>query len=122
MPSRATPLTFYDVAWTRAHSADFDAWGDLVNDKRWSYDGLLNYFRRTEHHHNPKGDPQLMGFEGNIHMVSESRGYPLAEPMRQMYEGIELKFNFNYNDGDPLGEFSSAHICSGPPRYVNTMA
>lgn len=106
-------------AWTRGHAADFDAWGALVNDKRWTYNGLLKYFRRTEHHHDPKGDSQVMGFGGNIHTVSESRNYPLAQPMKEMYEGVGLKFKSNCNDGDPLGKLALPMVSPMLPSHLS---
>lgn len=44
--------------WTRGGRDDYNLWADIVGDKRWSYQGQLPYFRRTEHHHDPSGvDP-----------------------------------------------------------------
>ena len=37
--------------WMRGHAADYDSWADLVGDKRWSYDNMLPYFKRTENYH-----------------------------------------------------------------------
>jgi choline dehydrogenase-like flavoprotein len=42
--------------WTRGHAADYDLWAELVGDDRWSYNGLLPYFRRSEHFHGPMAD------------------------------------------------------------------
>lgn len=89
--------------WSRGHSADFDAWAKHVGDPRWSYSGLLKYFRRTELHHKPDGDPDIHGFEGNIHTVQGPRGYPLAQPLKEAHEQAGFHFNSNANSGNPLG-------------------
>lgn len=89
--------------WSRGHSADFNAWAKHVGDSRWSYSGLLKYFRRTEHHHKPDDDPEVHGFEGNIHTVQGPRGYPLAQPLKEAHEQAGFQFNPNANSGNPLG-------------------
>ena len=60
------------AAWTRGDRADYDLWGKMVNDRRWSYDGLLPYFRKTESHHDPQADPHQHGFHGPIHSTPAS--------------------------------------------------
>lgn len=60
--------------WTRGHDIDFDEWAELVGDKRWSYKGLLPYFRRVETHYKPREEcdnPEEHGFDGPIHLVGE---------------------------------------------------
>lgn len=59
--------------WVRGHTADYDLWGKLVGDDRWSYNGLLPYFRRTEHHHDSNANPNQHGFEGPIFTEPISR-------------------------------------------------
>src|ERR1700760_3174538 len=34
--------------WTRGAREDYDDWASVVGDKRWSYDGMLPYFKKTE--------------------------------------------------------------------------
>ena len=90
-------------AWTRGHAADFDNWSKEVADSRWSYSGLLPYFKRSEHWHDDKGDGAQHGFSGPIHTSSGGRDYPLREPVKEALLSTGLKFNPDMNSGDPNG-------------------
>ncbi|EEA24280.1 hypothetical protein TMatcc_007360 [Talaromyces marneffei ATCC 18224] len=94
-------------AWTRGDAQEYDRWADLVSDQRWSYEGLLPYFKRTEHHYNPHvGDAEQHGFKGPIHTSSVSssgRQYPLRETLRQAWCNTGLKGVDDANNGHPQG-------------------
>ena len=90
-------------AWTRGHAADFDNWSNEVKDSRWSYSGLLPYFKRSEHWHDDKGDAAQHGFSGPIHTSSGGRDYPLREPVKEALVSTGLEFNPDMNSGDPNG-------------------
>ncbi|KAF3385781.1 Pyranose dehydrogenase 3 [Talaromyces pinophilus] len=91
-------------AWTRGDSQNYDHWGEVVNDNRWSYDGFLPYFRKIETFHDPHGDKEVHGFDGVIHMVpSHLRGYPLREQIKAAWADMGVPFNEDMNDGNPLG-------------------
>ena len=51
----------------RALTFDYDLWAQNVGDARWTYQNLLPYFRRTEHHHDVQRDKAQHGFEGPIY-------------------------------------------------------
>ena len=90
-------------AWTRGHAADFDNWSKEVGDPRWSYSGLLPYFKSSECWHNHKDDATQHGFSGPIHTSSGGRGYPLREPVKEALLSTGLDFNTDMNSGDPNG-------------------
>ncbi|KAL8702859.1 MAG: hypothetical protein Q9201_003972 [Fulgogasparrea decipioides] len=91
-------------AWTRGDRSDFDLWGKMVNDERWSYEGFLPYFRRTETHHDPQADPHQHGFDGPIHSTPAlSRTYPLTERLKEAYLKIGVKPIHDHNGGDNKG-------------------
>lgn len=90
-------------AWTRGHAADFDLWSKEVGDSRWSYDGLLPYFKRSEHWHDEKADADQHGFSGPIHTSSSGRDYALREPVKEALLSTGLTFNPDMNSGDPNG-------------------
>ena len=90
-------------AWTRGHAADFDNWSNEVKDSRWSYSGLLPYFKRSEHWHDDEGDSAEHGFSGPIHTSSGGRDYPLREPVKEALLSTGLGFNPDMNSGDPNG-------------------
>ena len=90
-------------AWTRGHAADFDSWSRMVEDPRWSYQGLLPYFKKSEHWHDEEGDPSQHGFSGPIHTSSGGRDYALREPVRDALLSTGLEFNPDVNSGNPNG-------------------
>lgn len=76
----------------------------MVDDKRWSYDGLLPYFRKTENHHDPRADPHQHGFEGPISSTPAlNRIYPLTAQLKEAYQHIGVKLNSDHNGGDNKG-------------------
>lgn len=90
--------------WTRGGADDYNLWASIVGDKRWSYNGLLPYFRKTETHHDPQGvDPQQHGFEGPIHTTASAGNYPLKSSFHQAYRNVGLKETKDANDGNPIG-------------------
>ena len=93
--------------WTRGPKADYDAWGELVGDSRWSYDGLLPYFKKTEHHFGGSNKAQH-GFDGPIATASvtsssAARVYPLREPAREAWQAVGAKLLDDANAGYPVG-------------------
>ena len=91
--------------WTRGGADDYDLWADIVNDKRWSYHGMLPYFRRTETHHDPKSvDTQQHGLEGPIYTTASARKYPLKDTLRTAFlKGTGLPASTDANGGNPIG-------------------
>ncbi|KAH7384203.1 putative glucose dehydrogenase [Phaeosphaeria sp. MPI-PUGE-AT-0046c] len=92
--------------WIRGDALDYDKWAHEVGDERWSYNGLLPYFRRTETHHDANADPEQHGFEGPIHTASVStsgREYPLREKILKLWTYLGLERNADANNGHPQG-------------------
>lgn len=89
--------------WTRCHSVDYDLWAERVDDKRWSYSGLLPYFLKSQHHHDPLGSPEVYGFEGPMYTTAAARTYPLRDKVSQALTSAGLTFNPDANGGNPLG-------------------
>ncbi|KAI9662820.1 MAG: hypothetical protein M1821_007866 [Bathelium mastoideum] len=70
--------------WLRGDAADYDQWAKVVGDKRWSYEGMLPWFRKSERFFNASANPSEHGFNGPIHVVSiqgsdPNRQYPLRD-------------------------------------------
>ncbi|TVY17138.1 L-sorbose 1-dehydrogenase [Lachnellula arida] len=91
------------AGWSRGNAADYDAWGAVVDDSRWSYAGLLPFFKKSETYFDKKANPEQHGFEGPIHIISTSasdpdRQYGLREPLLKAWTDIGVKFN-----PDPVG-------------------
>ena len=91
--------------WTRGGADDYNLWSNMVGDKRWSYNGMLPWFRKTESHHDPRGgDPHQHGFEGPIHTTASARKYPLKELLYKAFlKGTSLPENPDANSGNPIG-------------------
>ncbi|KAL3489204.1 putative glucose dehydrogenase [Aspergillus germanicus] len=90
--------------WSRGDARDYDQWARMVKDERWSYDGLLPYFRKSETFFDRGVDAAQHGFDGPIHVTAVSEGpsgrkYPLREPIRDAW--LEV------------GEASNPDGCSG---------
>lgn len=68
----------------RAPADDYDFWAKHVGDPRWNYQNLLPYFRRSEHHYDPKGNKEQHGFDGPIHTTSR-RVYPLGDSVHKAF-------------------------------------
>ncbi|XXG96893.1 hypothetical protein Hte_003184 [Hypoxylon texense] len=69
-------------AWTRGAKVDYDAWAEVVGDKRWSYKSQLPYFTKTEAWYKKSASH---GLDGKLHVespMSTGRLYPLAAQNR----------------------------------------
>ena len=76
----------------------------MVDDKRWTYDGLLPYFRKTENHHDAQADPYQHGFDGPIHSTPAlDRTYPLTKQLKEAYLKIGVNLISDHNGGDNKG-------------------
>ncbi|KAF2815343.1 putative glucose dehydrogenase [Mytilinidion resinicola] len=92
--------------WIRGDALDYDEWAKQVNDPRWSYNGLLPYFKRSEHHFDPNADPAQHGFDGPMHTASISssgRKFPLRDTILKLWSHLGLKYVLDANNGHPQG-------------------
>ncbi|KAK4501608.1 hypothetical protein PRZ48_007417 [Zasmidium cellare] len=88
--------------WMRGQSKDYDHWAELSGDQRWSYEGLLPFFKKSEAHWDPNGDRTQHGFDGPI-KTSSGRAFPLRKAVHDGLAEIGLKDNPDPNGGNPLG-------------------
>lgn len=94
--------------WTRGSALDYDRWGQLVGDTRWSYEGLLPYFRKTETHFTADINHHEHGTDGPIHTTtvttsSKYRVYPLRGPLLKAWNELGVRQIADANSGHPLG-------------------
>jgi choline dehydrogenase-like flavoprotein len=94
--------------WTRGPKADYDHWANLVDDQRWNYDGLLPYFKKSEHHYgDAQQDSEQHGFDGpiytEINSIDPDRKYPLRETVGKALKAVGVKEIEDGNSGYPLG-------------------
>ncbi|KAL5342257.1 putative glucose dehydrogenase [Aspergillus crustosus] len=96
------------AGWSRGDAADYDQWANKVNDTRWSYKGLLPYFRKSESFYDRDANPEHHGFDGPIKVTSVSasdpkRKYPLREPLKQAFTETGVVYNQNPGSGSLAG-------------------
>ena len=94
--------------WSRGDASDYDDWSRVVGDSRWSYDGMLPYFRKSEHHFNAETDKQQHGFAGPMHYIPVSashpgRRYPLRDSIYAAWRELGLAHNSDANIGKVAG-------------------
>lgn len=104
--SRSTEFSSRLGGWIRGDALDYAEWARQVGDDRWSYESLLPYFRRSEHHFDPKADREQHGFQGPMHtssVTSSGRHYPLRENILGAWKHIGLDEIPDANNGAPQG-------------------
>lgn len=92
--------------WIRGDKLDYDDWAREVKDERWSYDGLLPYFKRSEKHFDADSDSAQHGFDGPITTASVSssgRKFPLRDTIFKLWSHLGLKHITDGNNGHPQG-------------------
>jgi choline dehydrogenase-like flavoprotein len=97
--------------WSRGDATDYDEWARLVQHRRWSYEGLLPYFKKSEHCLNKQPSSQQSeqhGFDGPIRYISISssdvdRKYGLREPIKDAWCELGIPYNPDANGGSVLG-------------------
>ena len=88
--------------WMRGHSKDYNHWAELVQDSRWSYEGMLPYFKRSETHYDGDGDESQHGFEGPI-KTAAGRKYPMRQAVHDALLELGLPDNSDANGGEAFG-------------------
>ncbi|KAI1383973.1 uncharacterized protein F4822DRAFT_418200 [Hypoxylon trugodes] len=97
--------TVNGCAWTRGAKIDFDDWAAIVGDQRWSYEGQLPYFKKTEAWYKKS---ESHGSEGKLHIespISTGRLYPLADQVEQSWADLGFKAlpEYDMNAGQNIG-------------------
>ena len=96
----------FQGGWIRGDASDYDAWAELVNDSKWSYKGLLPYFRKIENYHTSDLDVKEHGYEGPVHTQSVSstgREYPLRDQLKAAWKAAGVAQIADANSGFPQG-------------------
>ncbi|KAH8821896.1 glucose dehydrogenase [Xylogone sp. PMI_703] len=103
--------------WTRGSKFDYDTWAELVDDKSWSWEGMLPWLKRTETFHPStdygKVDMSIHGTDGPINVThifnsGRPRNYPLRDLTSKIYEQSGCKRVADGNGGDIIGYFELA--------------
>ncbi|KAI0474343.1 putative GMC oxidoreductase [Xylaria cf. heliscus] len=94
--------------WVRGDKFDFDLWGKLVDDPRWSYNGMLPFMRKSEKFWSDTINTCQHGLKGLAAIQSETstnREYPMREYTHRSWNelGIDDLPGLDANAGDSLG-------------------
>ncbi|KAI1806763.1 putative GMC oxidoreductase [Daldinia bambusicola] len=82
------------AGWFRGDKTDYDLWGSVTSDPRWSYDGLLPYMRKSEKLFNDTLHPDQHGHNGPMVIqtaASTNRTFPLREHALQSWAALGIK-------------------------------
>ncbi|KAL4731918.1 hypothetical protein ACLX1H_000914 [Fusarium chlamydosporum] len=104
--------TINSGGWTRGASADYDEWASLVGDNRYSYQGQLPWFKKSEHWFDDS-NPNQHGQDGPMRITCakvSNRNFPLAEQADAGWKdlGVSTLPDGDQNTGNNLGR---AYIC-----------
>lgn len=76
---------------TLINMGGYDIWGETVGDKRWSYDGMLPYMKKTELYWNQTIKAEQHGYERKVYLqtpTSTNRTYPLRQKVLEPWEQV----------------------------------
>ncbi|KAH9985876.1 choline dehydrogenase [Xylariaceae sp. FL0662B] len=113
--------------WLRADSADYDEWAEMVGDKRWSYQGLKPWFRKSERFRDSGAVADRHGFDGPMHVTSISasesgaRKYLLREPVKEAWAELGVNPNLEKKNGLIVGVtevYENSHEGMRQPSYM----
>ncbi|KAI0381523.1 GMC oxidoreductase [Hypomontagnella monticulosa] len=88
--------------WARGDAPDYDNWAAKVGggDKRWSYAGMLPYFKRSESFYDKNASAEFHGFDGPMKVTpilasNAARRYPLREPLEKAWTELGVQRNLD---------------------------
>lgn len=95
----------------------------MSGDPKWSYDGLLPYFRRSESNYDPNLEAEQHGLEGPVPLVSTAstnRDYPLRSLLQEAWSSVGVEKITNPNSGSPLGVGDAIECRANRERIIST--
>ena len=100
------------MAWSRGHKKDWDFFASEAGDKAWSYESVLNIYRRIEDWHGAP-DPDYRGTGGPVYVEPAHDPNPIAPAMVEAGRTVGISTFENQNgrlmEGD--GGASILDIC-----------
>ncbi|CAK3972286.1 FAD NAD(P)-binding [Lecanosticta acicola] len=88
--------------WMRGDRQGYDEWAAVVGDERWSYEGLLPFFKRSETFPVDAKEAQH-GYAGPMRPSLVDRGYPLKNDLLEAILSAGFERNEDITSGDVLG-------------------
>src|SRR5580698_8639287 len=68
------------LIWARGHKHDFDGWAEQSGDPGWSYEAVLDIYKRIEHWDGTP-DPKRRGTAGPVYVTRPRDPVPLTEAL-----------------------------------------
>ncbi|KAJ3509487.1 hypothetical protein NMY22_g16273 [Coprinellus aureogranulatus] len=101
------------MVYTRGSADDYDNWGRVTGDRRWSWEGLWPYILRSERWTAPAGgrnatgqyDPSVHGYDGKVMTSLPWSGPDEADKRALRNTELQPEFPFvkDLNSGSPIG-------------------
>jgi choline dehydrogenase len=77
--------------WSRGHQADWDFYASESGNPEWSYESVLNLYRRRIEAWAGRPDPDYRGVRGNVHVQPAAEPYPFAFALLEGAESVGLE-------------------------------
>ncbi|WP_421740675.1 GMC family oxidoreductase [Cellulomonas sp.] len=88
------------MIYIRGNHADYDGWEELGN-KGWGYDGVLPYFRKSEH--NERFSNEYHGYGGNMSVSTQIEQNPLSKAFVRSLQELGVPYNSDVNGAEQYG-------------------
>jgi choline dehydrogenase len=109
------------MIYIRGHRYDYDHWADLGNDG-WSYEEMLDYFKRAEHFE--PGDGEFHGEGGPLNVADLKETHPVSEALVEGMAEAGIEHNPDFN-GERQAGSGFYHVtqrdgerCSSAAAYI----
>ena len=89
------------MLYVRGNPLDYDTWAQFGN-RGWSYDGVLPYFKKSEHYERGGGDP-ARGHGGLLNVAEMRENHELCDAFIDAAVGEGWQRNADYNNGRQEG-------------------
>ncbi len=89
------------MLYVRGNPLDYDTWAQFGN-RGWSYDGVLPYFKKSEHYERDNNDPGR-GYGGVLNVAEMRENNELCDAFVAAAEGEGWRRNPDYNNGHQEG-------------------
>ncbi|KAJ3644462.1 hypothetical protein Zmor_022189 [Zophobas morio] len=111
------------LVYARGYKSDFDRWEKFANDKRWGYDSVLRYFKKSENFvHNDKQAPYDPAYHGTGGYLQVTYHQPQSPQLNAFLEankelGFEIAdYNANKLGASPVQTNTNASLQGSPLR------
>src|SRR5215813_6651451 len=84
------------MIWARGHKSDWDFFASEARDRAWSYESVLNIYRRIEDWHGAP-DPKYRGTGGPIFVQPRRDSNPAARPLLEGISSVGIPIFENQN-------------------------